>query len=329
MIHGSSSGTTGRALLIPDHIEEVARTLHLLVSLVRDQGVDWHPDASRMAVAQLVHQRQAFTYASLASSFGFATLARVNLHPDQWSEPGRRATFLASQQPQVLSGNPTSLGELLDPAFRAALHPLAIVSGAMHLEEPLRLALNEAYRCPIIDLYGLHETRPIAVSVDGGPRFVLDRRVVVEIAAPDGEILPDGEFGEIVVTAGENPLLPLVRYRTSDYGRLVRVDGRLALADLEGREATTFLGVDGSIVPSVDFTQHLQTWGALGWAVEQAASGSVTAVIAQGDASRIQASLSLLLGRDVQVTRVTAVADLGEGKPRRYRSLATRTADVR
>jgi phenylacetate-CoA ligase len=329
MIHGSSSGTTGSALLIPDHVEEVARTLHLIVRLVRETGREWEPDPTRLALAQLVHQRQAFTYASLLSSFGFQTMARLNLHPSQWRDPAQRAEFLADQDPQVVTGNPTSLGELLDPDLVGALHPLAIVSGAMHLEATLRRALGDAYGCPVIDIYGLHETRPIAASVDGGPLFVLDRRLVVEVFSPTGDRLPEGETGEIVVTAGENPLLPLVRYRTGDFGRVVRVDGRLALADLQGRDATVFVAGDGSAVPCVDLTQHLQTGGALGWSVVQGSAGSVSATIAGGDETAVRASLSLLLGCDVAVTRVSTVAGLGEGKPRRYRSDATLPGEAR
>ena len=125
-----------------------------------------------------------------------------------------------------------------------------------------------------------------------------------------------------MVTAGENPLLPLVRYRTGDFGMLVEVDGRLSIAELEGREATTFLAKDGSRVACVDLTQQLQAAGAHGWSVKQDATGGVEAVIARGDAGRVSAALEALLGRPVTVERRERVADLGEGKPRRYVSLA-------
>ncbi|MEI5579317.1 AMP-binding protein, partial [Streptomyces brasiliscabiei] len=87
-------------------------------------------------------------------------------------------------------------------------------SGAMALSGPLRRRIEERFACPVVDVYGLHETRPIAARVDDGPFRVLDRRVRVEILDDAGRPVPDGEIGEIVVTAGENPLLPLVRYRT-------------------------------------------------------------------------------------------------------------------
>ena len=83
-----------------------------------------------------------------------------------------------------------------------------------------------------------------------------------------------------MVTAGENPLLPLVRYRTGDHGRLVDVDGRPAIADLEGRPMVEFLAADGRRVPSVDLTQLLQAAGAYGWTVHQHGDGRLAVVLA-------------------------------------------------
>jgi phenylacetate-CoA ligase len=321
-VHGSSSGSTGRALLIPDDIEDTARTFHLMVALAAEQGVDWVPDHTRMALAHVVKQRQAFTYASVISSFDQATMARLNLDDRHWQSPDARARFLVAQNPQTFSGSPTSLAELLAPELAAVLRPLAIFSGAMALSTALRHDLERAYRCPVIDIYGLHETRPIASSADAGPFVVLDRRVHVEIVDERGAPGTPGTTGEIVVTAGENPLLPLVRYRTGDFGRLVDVGGRLAIADLEGREATTFLAADGSRVPCVDLTQHLQAAGAHGWSVVQDAMGRVDATIVRGDAARVAAALDALLGMPVSVDRRDSLSELGEGKPRRYASLA-------
>jgi len=321
-VHGSSSGSTGRALLIPDDIEDTARTFHLMVSLAAEQGVVWAPDHARLALAHVVKQRQAFTYASVISSFDQATMARLNLDERGWRSPETRRRFLVAQNPQAFSGSPTSLAELLEPELVTALRPLVIFSGAMALSSALRHDLEQAYDCPVIDIYGLHETRPIASRADDGPFVVLDRRVHVEVVDELGQPASVGAYGEIVVTAGENPLLPLVRYRTGDFGRLVDVDGRLAIADLEGREATTFLAADGSRVPCVDLTQHLQAAGAHGWSVVQDATGRVEAIIVRGDSARVTAALDALLGRTVEVQRRGSLSELGEGKPRRYVSHA-------
>lgn len=321
VLHGTSSGSTGAALVIPDDVEEVARTFHLLVRLAASAGVDWRPDGERLALAQVVHQRQAFSYVSLVSGFELRAMTRVNLHPASWRHPGDRAAFLADADPQVLTGSPASLAELVPLAD--VLRPLAVFSGATALSVPLRRDLEGAFACPVFDVYGLHETRPIAVATDTGPHRVLGRRVLVEVVAPDGAPVGYGERGEIVVTAGENPLLPLVRYRTGDVGRLVRLaGGALAIADLEGREDTRFVTAGGTAVACVELTQQLQAHGARGWSVVQAVDGSVDVRIAGGDAGAITRALTALLGQPVAVRDVRTLAALGEGKPRRYVSHA-------
>lgn len=322
MLHGTSSGSTGAALLIPDDVEEVARGFHLLTALAAAAGAQVTPDGERLAVANLVFQRQAFTYVSVISSFGHCAMARLNLHPSAWADVAARDRFLADADPQILSGHPTSLAELLDAGLDSVLHPSVIFSGAMALSAPLRARLEAAFGCPVIDVYGLHETRPIAARVDDGPFRILDRRVHVEVLDPKDDVaVPEGTVGEIVVTAGENPLLPLVRYRTGDYGRLMRFDdGTLGIADLEGRQNTRFRAADGSLVPCVELTQQLQAHGAQGWSVEQGADGRVRAVIVGGDDDGIRTALDALLSSPIDLHRVERLADLGEGKPRRYRS---------
>lgn len=144
--------------------------------------------------------------------------------------------------------------------------------------------------------------------------MVAERRVHVEVLA-----------GEVVVTCGENQFLPLVRYRTGDYARLVTHHGRPALAELEGREATVFVSAAGVTVPCVDLTQQLQAAGARGWSINQDTDGRISAVIASGDRHRVTEALALLLGHPVEVTRVTTLAELGPGKPRRYSSATAPT----
>ena len=315
LVAGTSSGVTGNALVIPDDIEDVARTFWMLHRLLESVGVPWQAAPGRLALAYVVKQRQVFTYASSIPGFAGGVMARINLGAPEWSA---RDDFLRDLDPQVYSGSPASLAELLDPRLREHLHPLAIVSGATHLSAELRHELERAFGCPVIDIYGLHETRPIAASTDGGPFVVLDTRVHVECLDPAGRPVAEGQRGELVVTVGANPLLPLVRYRTGDYGRLVTVGSRVAIADLEGREDVTFTGRDGATVPSVDLTQQLQAGRARGWTVVQHPDDSVTATIVGGDVEFIESRLGALFER-VTVEQVASLDDLGEGKPRRYR----------
>lgn len=323
MVQGSSSGSSGHALSIPDDLEDVARTFWTVVDLLAAHGTRWTPDGGRLGLVNLVAQRQAYTYAGLLPVPGAATMARINLTDPGWPAV-RRDAFLRAQRPQLLSGSPASLAVLLESGVAADLDPVAVVSGATHLSRALRADLESTLRCPVLDLYGLHETRPIAAAFDDGPLLVLDRPVLVEVMDADGRLVPDGQRGELVVTAGSNPLLPLVRYRTGDAGRLVQRSGRVAIADLEGRADVTFVAVEGRRVPSVDLTQQLQDAGVRAWSVEQDIDGSVRARVVGGDPDRVAERLTGLLGHTPAVDVLDRVGDLGPGKPRRYRSALDR-----
>lgn len=320
-MHGSSSGSTGAALVVPDDIDDNARTFHTLRRLVQAHAGPWEPDPHRVALAHVVHQREAFTYVSLVTSFERTPMMRINLDPADWPEPGSRGRYLAAANPQVITGDPMSLESLLDDEVGHGLAPLAIASGAVELSDGLRAALEARFACPVLDIYGLHETRPLAYRADSGPFRVLPGRIVVETLDELGVPVAHGEVGEITVTVGQNPFLPLVRYRTGDFGALVDLPGGgVGIDNFEGRAHTVFAGPGGAAVPSVDLTQQLQAHGALGWEVVQRADGAVQARIAGGDADAIRDALTAMLGDRITVERVSAVRELGVGKPRRYRS---------
>lgn len=102
-------------------------------------------------------------------------------------------------------------------------------------------------------------------------------------------------------------------------GALVRLpDGGVGIDRFEGREHTEFVAADGSRLPAIDLTQHLQAHGGWGWRVEQAADRSVAVLLAGGDAAAIEAALGALFGPvPLAVTSVRSVGDLGEGTTRR------------
>lgn len=315
LFQGTSSGSTGSALVLPLEPVSTAAEVRLLHHLLARRGVDWAADPARLGLAAVLDQRRAFTYASVVQALDEALMARVNLDPGAWRAPGDREAFLAGHDPQVVTGPATAL--LAYARLEADLHPLALVPGALHLTPAARAELDARFGVPVLDLYGLKETGPVAVSDDGGPHRVLPRRLHVECLRPDGTPAPDGERGEVVVTVDENPLLPLLRYRTGDHARLERrADGGTWLHGLEGRAPVRFARADGGWTPSVDLTQLLQHHGALGWQVHQHADGSVVAGLQGGDPGAVRAALQALLGVPVEVRET----EPGEGGPRRWSS---------
>lgn len=316
LFQGTSSGSTGSALVVPLHPVSTAAELMLLRYLLADQGVDWAPDPTRLGLLAVVDQHHAYTYASVMTAFDEAGMARINLHPSAWRTNLDRESFLHSVAPQLITGPAPALVSLARMPLELA--PLALVSGAVHLTPAARAELTARFAAPVLDLYGLKETGVVAVSADGGPHRVAPGLLHVETLLPDGTTSPEGVRGEITVTVAENPLLPLLRYRTGDHARLERcADGSVVLHELEGRAAVRFRRADGSWIDSVELTQLLQHHGALGWQVHQEAHGAVTVRLRGGDAAAVQRDLQRLLQVPLTAEQVDS---LGEGKPRRYSS---------
>lgn len=320
LVQTSSSGTTGAALVLPQHPVTVAAELVLLERLVADTGAAWPHDHQRMALLNVTDQRQAFTYVSALTWRREQVMARVNLADAEWAAPGDREAFLAATDAQVVSGTALSLVALarLDVP---ELRPVALISGAVALTPAAREELLQRFGVPVLDLYGTKETGPFAVAagpVSAGGHVVVTPDVWVEVLDTTGQPVPNGQRGEITVTSRANPYLPLLRYRTGDYGALAARDGRQVIEGLVGRAPVVFRRPDGTGVPSVDLHQQLQHHGAIAWSVVQDEAGQVHARVFGGDADRLREALSAALDRLVSVELVDELAELGPGKPRSF-----------
>ena len=150
-----------------------------------------------------------------------------------------------------------------DPqAFAALEHigierpPQVLVSCIMHLSDALAAQLAARYGCPVIDLYALTEAGIVAVRSPHG-HAILPHDLYVEILDEHDEPCPPGVRGEITLTGGRNPFLPLLRYRTGDFASLAWHDGRPTLVGLEGRRPVCFPSGD-RIVHSMEVTRLLR-----------------------------------------------------------------------
>lgn len=251
-----TSGTTGEPLQIPSHPRVAARYLGYHLRALDAHGVRLTAGAGAVGVLLIGWQRRCFTYVSVTPAMSESGLIKLNLHPDDWRDPTDRARYLDAMAPEVISGDPISLEQLLEIPFKH--RPRVIFSTAMHLTAGLRQALAEKYACPVLDIYSLNEAGPIAVAdpVHRGHRL-LQERLIVEVVDASGRPVPEGEIGEVTLTGGFNDWLPLLRYRTGDYARLACRDGVWLLEDLNGRAPVRFRTVAGGWVNNVDVTHAL------------------------------------------------------------------------
>ena len=95
--------------------------------------------------------------------------------------------------------------------------------GAEPASEGLRQAVREAWGIHYVEAYGLSEIigPGVAASCPHGGLHVFEDHFIPEIIDPEtGEVLPEGQEGELVITPITKQALPLLRYRTKDISRL-------------------------------------------------------------------------------------------------------------
>ena len=132
-----------------------------------------------------------------------------------------------------------------------------MVSSIAHLSEALAADLTRRYGCPVLDVYALTEAGIVAVRTPQG-YAVLPHDLHVEILDAHDQPVAEGGRGEVVLTGGRNPYLPLLRYRTGDFATLAWHAGRPVLVDLEGRHPVLFPVGGDRVVHSMEVTRLLR-----------------------------------------------------------------------
>lgn len=100
------------------------------------------------------------------------------------------------------------------------------VFGAEPWTEEMRREIERRLGIKAYDIYGLSEIMGPGVSYEcecQNGMHINEDHFIPEIIDPDtGEVLPDGEQGELVFTCVTKEALPLIRYRTKDIAILTR-----------------------------------------------------------------------------------------------------------
>lgn len=269
-----TSGSTGAPMDVL--FNEVAQACWLpqLESILAEDGITLPAGSERVAICLVCDQKFTLTYASLSTYLDGAGVLKINLNESDWKSPADRAKFLEKHDPAIITGDPLSFMSLLQ--LQPNLRPAALVSSAMALSDGLRKKLTEFFKCPVYDIYSLTECRMIAVSRQAGRHKPVRPELFIEIMHPEHDtVLADGERGEIVISGGNNPFLPLLRYRTSDFGALVFNDGKYEIVALEGRQPVNFVSHSGNKVNSIDISQALGEFALAAFTLHQHKNGSI------------------------------------------------------
>ncbi|MFC9430452.1 phenylacetate--CoA ligase PaaK [Streptomyces sp. NPDC056987] len=143
----------------------------------------------------------------------------------------RQVRLIQDLRPEIIMITPSYMLTLLDEFERQGVDPRATslrvgIFGAEPWTEEMRREIEERFAIDAVDIYGLSEVMGPGVSQecletkDG--LTVWEDHFYPEVVDPlTGEVLPDGEEGELVFTTLTKEAMPVIRYRTRDLTRLL------------------------------------------------------------------------------------------------------------
>ncbi len=137
----------------------------------------------------------------------------------------RQIQFMMDLNATILCCTPSYAAYLAESLKEAGYKPednklKAGIFGAEPWTEEMRRDIEENLGIKAYDIYGLTETSGPGVAFECSEQHgmhINEDNFIAEIIDPDtGEVLPDGEKGELVFTSITKEAFPLIRYRTRD-----------------------------------------------------------------------------------------------------------------
>lgn len=135
---------------------------------------------------------------------------------------GEQAEMLEAERPEAYIGMPVPLLGLIRWMGSPGSLRRALVSGDACPEGVTR-ELERLLGTRLFPHYGSREMclgGAVTCPAHEG-MHLRENHVIAEIVSPEGEALPDGEFGELVITTVDMQAMPLIRYKTGDYTRFL------------------------------------------------------------------------------------------------------------
>ena len=143
----------------------------------------------------------------------------------------RQVQFLADCGTDILACTPSYALYIADTAIEMGYDPAkdfkisGVICGAEPASENMRQEISDKLGVQYCDVYGLSEIMGPGVAMECAERgglHIAEDQFYCEIVDPDtDEVLPEGEWGELVITTLTRECTPLIRYRTRDVTRIV------------------------------------------------------------------------------------------------------------
>lgn len=222
----SSSGTTGNPTVIFHNRHDIESWSNLMARSLFCAGV------RDTDVFQNIVGYGLFT-GGLGFQYGIERLGALSI-PAGAGNSARQIKLMRDYGTTVIHAIPSYLGRLYDVFQSEGLDPkrdtelrMLIVGAEPHTEEQ-RQRIQEMFGVKAFNSFGLSEMNGPGVAFECEYQtglHIWEDAFVVEIVNPDTlDPVPDGEFGELVMTTLNRQAMPLIRYRTRDITRIIPGD---------------------------------------------------------------------------------------------------------
>ena len=212
----ASSGTTGKPTVVGYTAGDIDAWSQLMARSIYAAG------GRPGDVAHVAYGYGLFT-GGLGAHYGAERLG-CTVVPVSGGQTQRQVTLIADFEPRIILVTPSYCLNLIDEMQRQGMDPALSslevgIFGAEPWTDELRSEIEERLGMDAVDIYGLSEVMGPGVAQEcvetkDGPTLWEDH-FFPEIIDPDTcEVLPEGSFGELVLTALTKRGQPVIRYRT-------------------------------------------------------------------------------------------------------------------
>ena len=219
----ASSGTTGKPTVVGYTLKDIDTWATVVARSIRAGG------AKPGDMVHVSYGYGLFT-GGLGAHYGAEKLG-LTVVPFGGGQTERQVQLIQDFKSNIIMVTPSYMLAIADEFERQGIDPktssLRIgIFGAEPWTNDMRQAIEKRMNIDAVDIYGLSEVMGPGVASEcietkDGPTIWEDHFYPEIIHPETGELVADGEMGELVFTSLTKEALPIIRYRTRDLTRLL------------------------------------------------------------------------------------------------------------
>ena len=219
----ASSGTTGKPTVVGYTQHDIDTWADVVARSIRAAGGHYGDKV------HIAYGYGLFT-GGMGAHYGAERLG-CTVIPMSGGQTEKQVQLIQDFDPDIIMVTPSYMLNLIDEMERQKVDPekLALrlgIFGAEPWTDEMRKNIEGRLGIDAVDIYGLSEVMGPGVAMEcietkDGPTIWEDHFYPEIIDPNTGEVLPDGEYGELVFTSLSKEALPIIRYRTRDLTRLL------------------------------------------------------------------------------------------------------------